>query len=286
MAIKLFTDSAADLPKDLAQRYGIEVLPLMIIDGDKEYEDNVTLEPAELFRGMRQGTIYKTSQISYQALYNHVSPYAEQGQSCLYLAFSSELSGTYQTGVMVQNDLRDQYPDFEFEVVDTKCASFGEGMVVLKTAELAAEGKSMAELVEAAAFYARHMEHIFTVDDLKYLLRGGRVSPIAAFIGGILQIKPILDVEDGKLIPIEKVRGRKKVFQRIIDIMRERGVALDKQTVGISHGDDLEAAEQIAAMIKEAFGTPEMLITMIGASVGAHSGPGTLAIFFLNKERD
>ncbi|WP_438434789.1 DegV family protein [Gorillibacterium sp. sgz500922] len=285
MTIQLFTDSAADLPKDLVQRYGIEVLPLMVIDGDKEYEDNVTLEPAELFRGMREGTAYKTSQISYQALYDRLIPYAEKGQSCLYLAFSSQLSGTYQTGTMVANDLKEHYPDFELEVLDTKCASFGEGMVVLKTAELAAEGKSMAELVEAAGFYAHHMEHIFTVDDLKYLLRGGRVSPIAAFIGGILQIKPILDVEDGKLIPIEKVRGRKKVFQRMIEIIRERGAALDKQTIGISHGDDLEAAEQVAAMIKEAFGTPEVLITMIGASVGAHSGPGTIAIFFLNRER-
>ncbi|WP_058301237.1 DegV family protein [Gorillibacterium timonense] len=286
MTIKIFTDSAADLPKELVQRHGIEVVPLMVIDGDKEYEDNVTLDPADMFRGMRQGTAYKTSQISYQTLYSRLSSYAEQGQSCLYLAFSSALSGTYQTGVMVKNDLLEQYPDFELEVLDTKCASFGEGMVVLKTAELAAQGKGMAELVEAAAFYARHMEHIFTVDDLKYLLRGGRVSPIAAFIGGILQIKPILDVEDGKLIPIEKVRGRKKALQRMVEIIRERGVALDKQTIGISHGDDLEAAEQVASMIREAFGTPEVLISTVGASVGAHSGPGTLAIFFLNKERD
>ncbi|MEO3945417.1 DegV family protein [Gorillibacterium sp. CAU 1737] len=284
MTIKLFTDSSADLPKELIQRYDIEVVPLLVIDGDQQYEDNVTLDPADLFRGMREGKVYKTSQISYQTLYDRLKPYAEQGQSCLYLAFSSELSGTYQTGVMVKNDILEQYPDFELEVLDTKCASLGEGMVVLKIAELAQQGKSMAELLAAASFFARHMEHIFTVDDLKYLLRGGRVSPIAAFIGGILQIKPILDVEDGKLIPIEKVRGRKKVFQRMIEIIRERGVALDKQTIGISHGDDLEGAEQLAAMIREAFGTPEIVISMIGASVGAHSGPGTMAIYFLNQE--
>ena len=284
MNVKIITDSAADMPKHLVQQYDIDVIPLQVIEGEHVYLDNVTLAPVDLFKGMRSGTVYKTSQPNYQTVVDVFTRYAQEGRSCLYLSFSSELSGTYQTAVMAMNDVLEQYPEFPIEVVDTKNASFGEGLVVSKIAQLAQTGKSLAELKEAAIFYAAHMEHIFTVDDLEYLLRGGRVSPLAAFLGGILNIKPILHVDQGKLIPIEKVRGRKKVFARIIEIMRDRGFRLDNQTIGISHRDDLEAAEQMAAMIREAFGTQEIIITMIGSSVGAHSGPGTLAIFFLNQE--
>lgn len=284
MNVKIITDSAADMPKHLVEQYDIDVIPLQVIEGEHVYLDNVTLAPVDLFKGMRSGTVYKTSQPNYQTVVDVFTRYAQEGRSCLYLSFSSELSGTYQTAVMAMNDVIEQYPAFAIDVVDTKCASFGEGLVVSKIAQAAETGKNLAALKEMAIFYAAHMEHIFTVDDLEYLLRGGRVSPLAAFIGGILNIKPILHVDQGKLIPIEKVRGRKKVFARIIEIMRARGFRLDNQTIGISHGDDLEAAEQMAAMIREAFGTKEIIITMIGSSVGAHSGPGTLAIFFLNQE--
>ncbi|MBC8080374.1 MAG: DegV family protein [Gorillibacterium sp.] len=284
MDVKIITDSAADMPGDITRQYDIDVIPLQVIEGETVYLDNVTLDPMDLFKGMRAGTVYKTSQPAYQSIVDLFTHYATQGRSCLYPAFSSELSGTYQTAVMAMNDVLEEYPDFDIDIINTKCASFGEGLVTYKIAQLAKMGKTKAELIDATNFYAAHMEHIFTVDDLEYLLRGGRVSPIAAFIGGILNIKPILDVENGKLVPIEKIRGRKKVFLRIIEIMRERGYQLENQTIGISHGDDLEAAEQMASMIREAFGTKEIIISMIGSSVGAHSGPGTLAIFFLNQE--
>lgn len=128
------------------------------------------------------------------------------------------------------------------------------------------------------------MEHIFTVDDLEYLLRGGRVSRAAAMIGGILNIKPVLDVEDGKLVPREKVRGRKKSLKRIVEIAEERGVDLKEQIIGISHGDDIEAAEMVKAMLEEKFGCNKFIINMVGCVIGAHSGPGTLALFFLNEK--
>src|SRR5699024_2141256 len=163
---------------------------------------------------------------------------------------------------------------------DSKCASIGYGLVVLHAAKKAAEGTDMNDILQSTAEYAEHMEHIFTVDDLEYLYRGGRVSKTAAFVGSLLKIKPILNVVDGKLIPLEKIRGSKKVLKRMLTIMEERGVDLKNQTVGISHGDDLETAEKLADMIKEKFGTTDIIIEMVGAVIGAHSGPGTIALFF------
>ncbi|WP_040951982.1 DegV family protein [Gorillibacterium massiliense] len=284
MSVQIVTDSAADLPKEIIEKYSIKVIPLVVMDGDQEYLDGETLDPVDLFAGMRKATVYKTSQPKFQTYLDVFKGYAEERKTVLYIAFSSGLSGTYQTAVMAKNELVDEYPDFSIEVVDTKCASFGEGLVVLYAAQMAETGASLNELKDKVVHWAEHMEHIFTVDDLNTLMRGGRVSPLSAFIGGLLNIKPILDVEDGKLIPIEKVRGRKKVFQRIIEIMRERGVQLDKQVIGISHGDDLEAAQLFADMIRESFGTKEIITTIIGGAVGAHAGPGTLAIFFQNVE--
>src|SRR5699024_186709 len=135
-----------------------------------------------------------------------------------------------------------------------------------------------------AQYHAKHMEHIFTVDDLEYLYRGGRVSRTAAFVGTLLKIKPILHVDDGKLVPLEKIRGSKKVLSRMLDIMEERGTDFKNQTIGISHGDDPETAQKLAEMIKEKFDVQKVLIEMVGAVIGAHSGPGTLAVFFLNDE--
>src|SRR5699024_233536 len=146
----------------------------------------------------------------------------------------------------------------------------------------AANHKSTDELVQSAADYAKHMEHIFTVDDLEYLYRGGGVSKTAAFVGSLLKIKPILHVEDGKLIPIEKIRGSKKVLGRMLSIMEERGTDFENQTIGISHGDDLDTAEKLAEMINEKFAPKKIIIEMVGSVIGAHSGPGTIALFFLN----
>ncbi|WP_274361806.1 DegV family protein [Paenibacillus thermotolerans] len=286
MAVKIITDSAADLPKEAAERHSIAVIPLVVYLGDQEFQDNVTLKPSELFQGMREGHTYKTSQPLYGDVESAFKSGVENGGEAVYIAFSSELSGTHQTSVLIRDQLKDEMPGFDLDIIDSKCASLGAGLVALKAAEFAAQGASKDEVAAKARWYAQHMEHIFTVDNLEYLVRGGRVSPVAAFIGVLLNIKPILHVEAGKLVPLEKVRGRKKVFARIVDIMAERGADLADQTIGISHGDDLEAAEELKALISERFGTKSFFISMIGAAVGAHAGPGTIAVFFLNAKED
>ncbi|TLS49422.1 DegV family protein [Paenibacillus antri] len=285
MALKIVTDSAADLPQDFIASHGIEVVPLMVYHGEREYEDGVSLLPAELFAGMREGQTYKTSQPLYGRFEACFRRLAENGDEGIYIAFSSELSGTHQTSLLVRQSVLDDHPGLALDIVDSRCASLGLGLVVRHAAELAAGGASRAEVLQAVEAQARRMEHIFTVDNLEYLVRGGRVSPVAAFIGGLLNIKPILHVDGGKLVPLEKVRGRKKVFARILDLMEERGTNVKDQLIGISHGDDLEAAEEMRSMIAERFGCERFFIGMIGSSIGAHAGPGTIAVFFANDRR-
>ncbi|PTX58877.1 DegV family protein with EDD domain [Melghirimyces profundicolus] len=280
MSVKIITDSASDLPRNIVEEYDIDVIPLLVYQGEEEYLDGETLDSSELFRSMREGKVFKTAQPSLGSLVERFTRYAESGESCLYLAFSSELSGTHQTAVMAREQVLENHPNLDLDILDTKCASVGFGMVVIRAAEMAREGQSKGKILEEARRYAANMEHIFTVDDLEHLFRGGRLSRTAALVGGLLNIKPILHVEDGKLVPLEKVRGRKKAIRRIIEVMKERGVGLQEQTIGICHGDDPEGAEMLKSAIREAFGCERFFVNMIGSAIGAHAGPGTLSVFF------
>lgn len=285
MNIVIMTDSASDLPRTEAERLGIEIIPLNVSADGKEYRDRVDLAPEQLFREMREGKHFRTSQPSVGAFEEAFRKHAEAGRSCLYIGFTSELSGTYQSAVLARNLVLEEHPDFELELIDSRCASAGLGLVVLHAAEMAAKGAGLKEIAADVRWRAGHMEHIFTVDNLEYLQRGGRIGALSAFIGSLLQIKPILHVEDGKLVPLEKVRGKRKVLPRMVELMGERapGAQLDRQLIGICHGDDLETANELKAMIAERYGCSRFFVTMIGATVGAHAGPGTVSVFFLNE---
>ncbi|GGD17901.1 DegV family protein [Pontibacillus salipaludis] len=282
MSVRIIADSACDLPTSVLEEHGITRLSLTVHLDGQDYKDGETIQPKEVYDAMRNGKAPKTSQVSPQSFKELFEHFAREGQDCLYLAFSQALSGTYQTAKMMQQEVQETYPDFNLQVVDTHCASLGYGLVVLRAAELAKEGKSLDEVKELSTYHLEHMEHIFTVDDLEYLKRGGRVSKAAAFFGSMLKIKPLLHVENGQLIPLEKIRGSKKVLKRMTEVMEERGVDLADQPIAISHGDDLERAEQLAELIRAQFGTKDIHIHQVGASVGAHAGPGTIALFFLN----
>ncbi|EEL70414.1 MULTISPECIES: DegV family protein [Bacillus] len=284
MGVKIITDSAADLPVELLQAYDIDLIPLRVYDeAETEYLDGVTLKSVTLLQKMREGAVYKTSLPSLETFQEKFVSYAKEGNPCIYLAFSSELSGTYQSSVLIKKEVTETYTDLDLEIIDTKCASLGQGIVVLEAAKMAKEGASKEEILNRVAFLMEHMEHIFTVADLQYLVRGGRLSKVAGFIGGLLNIKPILNVDEGKLVPLEKVRGKKKVLSRIVDIMEERGKDLKDQTIGMTHGDDLETAEALKALITERFGCEVFIVNTIGAAIGAHTGPGALTLFFLNE---
>ncbi|ANB60419.1 DegV family protein [Anoxybacteroides amylolyticum] len=286
MSIHIVADSGCDLPYPFLQERHISFLPLIVHLHHTDYEDFVTIEPKQVYDAMRHGEVAKTSQASPLKMKELFTKLAESGRPAVYIAFSSQLSGTYQTAMMVREEVLEQYPEFQLAIIDSKCASLGLGLVVMKASELAQKGMPYEQLCETISAYCRHMEHIFTVDDLEFLARGGRISKTSAFVGGILNIKPLLHVEDGKLIPIEKIRGRKKVFKRMIELMEERGNDLQKQVIGISHGDDEEAALELKRMIEEKFGCTRFFLSPIGGAIGAHAGPGTLALFFLNEYID
>ncbi|OXS53770.1 DegV family protein with EDD domain [Bacillus sp. V-88] len=283
MTVKLFADSASDLPAAYFNEHNIELLPLKVhIDG-QDYEDLITIEPKTVFDKIRDGHMPKTSQVSPDLFLKKFTQLAESNQSGIYIAFSSQLSGTYQTAVMIRDQVKEDHPDLDLTIIDSKCASLGYGLVVMKAAGLLNNGGTKEEIIEASRFNSEHMEHLFTVEDLEYLAKGGRVSKASAFLGGLLNIKPLLHVEDGKLVPIEKMRGKKKLLKRILDVMEERGDDLSNQVIAISHGDDEELALEMKQLIEEKFSPKDVYISIIGCAIGSHTGTGTLAIFFLNQ---
>jgi DegV family protein with EDD domain len=284
MSVKIMADSACDLPLHFYEENGAILFPLKVqIDGT-EYEDLKTIQPRQVYDAIRAGNLPKTSQASPAGFKEVFTELAKNKQAGIYIAFSSELSGTYQTAVMISEQVKEEYPELDLTIVDTKCASLGHGLVVLEAAKLANENHSKEEILNDIHFRIQHMEHLFSVDDLDHLAKGGRVSKASAFVGGLLNIKPLLNVEDGKLVPIEKLRGKKKLLRRIVELMKERGEGFENQVVGISNADDEETANEIKAMIIQELNPKEVVITSIGAAIGSHVGPGALAIFFLNKQ--
>lgn len=285
MKIKILSDSGCDLPKEIIKKYDIEILPIILIKDDKEYLDKVSIEPEKVYNDMKNGEIYKTAQIPLNIFNKTFRGYAEKGESLIYICFSSGLSGTYQTALIAKKLILEEYPDFSLDIVDSKAATSGFGIMVYEAAKMVKQGRTKEEIVSMLEFYIEHMEHIFTVDNIEYLFRGGRVTRTQAFVGGLLNIKPVLNVEDGKLVPLEKIRGKNKVIKTMINIMEERSVNADlkNQTIGISHGDDMESALKIKKLLMENYGIEDFIVNTIGGAIGAHSGPGTLAITFLNK---
>lgn len=285
MTIKLLADSASDLPLSFFENNDVQLIPLQVHIDDDEFKDLITIKPEKVYEEIRAGKMPKTSQASPQQFEEIFTEMAKSGQSGLYIALSSELSGTYQTAVMVHNQVKEEYPDFNLTIIDSKCVSLGLGLIIIAAAEQIKNGDDAETIINDTKDRAEHMEHIFTVEDLDFLAKGGRLSRASAFLGGLLNIKPLLHVEGGKLVPIEKIRGKKKLVKRMLDMMEERGKDISTQMIGISHGDDEETALELKRMIEERFGAKSFSINLIGSVVASHAGPGTLALFFLNKTK-
>ena len=281
--MRLFADSASDLPKQFFKDENVELFPLRVHIGDKDFEDIRTIHSKVVYDAIRSGGQPKTSQVSPEEMMRAFEQLAKDGEEGFYIAFSSELSGTYNTAVMVAEQVREEHPELKLAILDSKAASLGYGLLVKAAAALRDSGASLQEIMADINFMAEHMESLFTVEDLDYMAKGGRISKGSAFVGGLLNIKPLLHVEDGKLVPIEKLRGRKKVLKRMVELMAERGSDWSRQTVAISHGDDIEFALLLKQEIEEQLQPKNVEIYMIGSVIAAHTGPGTLAVFFLNQ---
>lgn len=283
--IRIVTDSAADLSQEMIASLGLYVAPLLVHDETREYRDALDLEPKALYDRMRGGQSFKTSQATPEAFYEIFKNFSEEDE-VLYLAFSSGLSGTYNSGVMARELYLEEGGKARVEILDTQAASGGFGLIVYEVAKRALDGADFDSLLAYAKALIQRVEHLFTVDDLEYLFRGGRLSRSSALLGGLLNIKPVLTVEGGKLIPLEKTRGRLKSIRRICELMGEHtGGDLNGQTIFIHHGDDLEAAHKLKELILESYGAQSFVIEMVGSVIGAHTGPGVLAVFYLKPQK-
>lgn len=282
----LFTDSGSDIPPALLAEWGVGYQPLTFrfdhIDKDFSNDD---MDIKEFYKLMREGHIAKTSAVASAAFEENFEKLLADGKDILYLAFSSGLSGTCGNGRVAAEDAAAKYPDRKIIVVDTLAASAGEGLLVWLAVQKKKSGASMEEVAQYIEDIKLHLCHWFTVDDLVYLKRGGRVSAAAALVGGMLQIKPVMHVDnEGHLIKMSTVRGRKNSIQALAD--HYKASVMDKTApVFICQGDCREDADKLAALVVEAGGPQPEQIVFTGSVIGSHSGPGTLALFYLGTER-
>ena len=285
----IMTDSSCDLPQELADQLGLEVLPLEVMADGKNYRnwlDGREIGFKEFYKLAREGKELKTSAVNTAAFEEKMEKLLKEGKDILYIGFSAGLSTTYNSGESAARELREKYPDRKIYTVDTLAASLGQGMITYYAAKKKEEGATIEEVRDFVESEKLHMCHWFTVDDLNYLKRGGRISATTAVVGSMLQIKPVLHVDDeGHLINIGKARGRQSSLKALVDKMEKTVTEAGKQTVFISHGDCLEDAEAVAQMVRERFGTQDIRINYVGPVIGAHSGPGTLALFYLGTQR-
>ena len=285
----LITDSSADLSQEMVQELGVTVLPLSFtIQGKiyRNYPDNREMDLPLFYDMLRAGELATTSAVNVAEYTQAVEPILQEGKDVLILAFSSGLSSTYQASVLAAEELREKYPDRKIYTVDTLCASLGQGLLVYLAAQEQRKGKSIEEVRDWAEETKLHLCHQFTVDDLHFLKRGGRISATTAVVGSMLQIKPVLHVDnEGHLINIGKARGRQASLKALVDKMEKTVTEEGRKTVFISHGDCRKDAVTVADMVRERFGTQDIRINFVGPVIGAHSGPGTLALFYLGTER-
>ncbi|KXG77523.1 DegV domain-containing protein [Fervidicola ferrireducens] len=274
----IITDSSCDFPEGALKDLPVKVLEMPVALKDDPKKDISHLDIKEFYDLMRKGKILPTtSQVNAARFMDCFKECLEQGKTPIVIGLSSKLTKSYEAALVAKSNMPE--PD-KVIVIDSKCASLGLGLVVMKAARMAIEGHPPEEIAKAAESYAHRLEHIFTVDSLEHLKRGGRLSTAQAFVGGLLNIKPVLHFVDGGIEPLEKVRGKRNALKRMLDIMGERAKNLEDQVVGISHADDEEGARELEREIRQRFNPKDVVISWIGPVIGAHAGPGTLALFF------
>lgn len=286
----IISDATLDLPSNIIDEYGIRVLPMGLSVDDVEYihypdERDITIE--EFYSKLKNGAISHTTQITPAVFMDYFTEHLKQGLDILYIGFSSGLSGTYNTAQLVIRDLEEEYPDRKIYCVDSLCASIGEGLLVLNAAMQKNNGMGIDELFRWTEQNKRHSRHWFTVKDLYYLKRGGRVSSIEAFVGTALKIRPVLSTDDqGKLTVIAKIRGSRAELDFLVNKLEMEGIDPVSQTVIIGHGDDLAQAQELERMIKAKGLVKEVVISKIGPIIGTHTGPGMLALVFMGEKKN
>ena len=282
------TDNNSDLPEKYFKDHGVGCMYLSYSMDGKNYTHENFLPEHEFYEAMRNGSMPTTAQVNPENAKTLLEPYLKEGKDSLHIAFSSGLSGTYNSSRIAAEELMEEYPDRRIIVVDSLSASLGQGLLVWLAQQKKELGQTLEDVADWVEKNKLKMVHLFTVDDLNHLYRGGRVSRTTAIVGSMLNIKPVLHVDnEGKLTAIGKVRGRKKALQELVKLMDEKigSFGADCDTIFISHGDCEQDAQYVAAKVKEKYNIKNIIINQVGATIGAHSGPGTMALFFVGDVR-
>lgn len=286
MSYRIITDNCCDFPADMYDDLDLAVVPLVVRFQEKEVSLYSEKWLKDMYNGMRAGEVATTSAVNPQGWEEVIEPVLAAGQDALVIAFSSGLSTTYQSAVIAATELSEKYPDRKIRVIDSLCASLGQGLLVWYACQKRNEGMDFDPLADWCENNKLNLCHWFTVDDLMFLKRGGRISAATALVGTMLQIKPVLHVDDeGKLINVAKARGRKASLEALAKKVGETGLPGENDTVFISHGDCIDDVKYLETILKEKYGVKKVFTYYVGAVIGSHAGPGTVALFFLGNKR-
>lgn len=289
MSVRIITDSACDLPLTVAEQRGIDVMPMPFVMSGEEHVDDLgkTTDIDGFYRRMIGGESATTSQVPYGTVIEALQRAYDAGEDAVLVLLSSELSGTFEGALLAREQFLQDHPDAVIHAIDSKCASTGEGLLVLAAADRAASGMPAAELAEWVEANRRFVNHVFTIDSFEHLVKGGRVSPAIGAIGGLLNIKPVMRVDDrGRLVPLKKPRGIHKALETIADVVAQRIIDPEQQTIIVAHGMWPDYAEHLKQLIAERVTVGGVMDARIGCVVGAHTGPGVLSVYFWGQERE
>ena len=288
MGIKIITDSSCDLPREYVDDNNIEVISLVLNLNGQIIKDDLgkTLSYKDFYQKMRDGATPTTSQVNAHEFEEAFIKHIKNGDSIIYISISASLSGTFNSANIAKNNLLEEYPEAKIELVDSLSASIGQGLLVLKACEMRDNGASIEEIVEWIEENKRKVIHTILIDDLNHLKRGGRISGATATIGGLLNIKPSAYLDDeGKLAQGEKIKGKKKALRFLANEVKERAIDSENEVLYICHGDCQEEAESLRDIIEEEVKFKNVIINYVGNVIGAHTGPGALAVIFLGINR-
>ena len=285
MNTKIIVDSACDLPVHIMEEYQIEELPFNIHIDDESYLDGKTIETSNVYSALKNDQYPKTSQVSPRFFRDAFTKYAKKDIDIIYISFSAELSSAYQTGKLVAQEIEKKYPEVTIDVIDSKSGSVATGIIVYKAAQMLAEGADHNEVIDKINFWIDHIEHFFILDDLNTLQRGGRISKTKSFIGNMLNIKPVLQVKEGKIELHKKVRGTKRALNTLVRLLQDKSYDLKEQLIGIAHADDFKKAENLKEKV-QSLGGEIFCVELISSVLGAHLGIGGIGIFFLSEVCD
>ncbi|MDO4303119.1 MAG: DegV family protein [Bacillota bacterium] len=287
MGFCIITDSASDIPEGVIKEYNLYVMPTPVTIEGKDYFDGETIFPDQFYEIQASGKEIKTYHINQYMFHEHFLKFAKRGDEVLYICFSTGIAGTFNAANLAYEEVLEEYPDFKLTIIDSKCASVGYGLVVERLLRMQKNGAPKELIIEAARFFCEHMEHVVTVVELGYLFQGGRLSRTSFLAGTVLDIKPIIIVDEaGSLKAVEKVRGWKKAQKRILDMVGEKGKNLENQVVGVCYGTDIESYDYIKRELVDRYHVKGLLEARVGCAIGAHTGPGILGIVFLNETNE